>query len=86
MKTKTGSGESFEIALYPAEAAGNCNPLWYNFVYDVVYGNYPGYDILGGINVLHNFLLDRYNGRVISDTIVFDTEQDKMWFVLNCSA
>jgi len=23
-----------------------------------------------------------YNGRVINDVVVFDTEQDKMWFIL----
>lgn len=32
--------------------------------------------------------LDRikeYNGRVLNDVVVFDTEQDKMWFILKWS-
>jgi hypothetical protein len=29
--------------------------------------------------------INEYNGRVINDVVVFDTEQDKMWFILRWS-
>lgn len=29
--------------------------------------------------------IKEYNGRVINDVVVFDTEQDKMWFILKWS-
>lgn len=29
--------------------------------------------------------IKEYNGRVINDVVVFDTEQDKMWFILRWS-
>ena len=29
--------------------------------------------------------LVKYNARLVNDVIVFDTDQDKMWFVLNWS-
>ena len=29
--------------------------------------------------------IQKWNGRLINDVVVFNTEQDKMWFVLNWS-
>ena len=29
--------------------------------------------------------IKEYNGRIINDVVVFDTEQDKMWFILRWS-
>jgi hypothetical protein len=29
--------------------------------------------------------INEYRGRVINDVVVFDTEQDKMWFILKWS-
>jgi hypothetical protein len=31
------------------------------------------------------FLNEKYKGRLIGDVIVFETEQDKMWFILRYS-
>ncbi len=30
-------------------------------------------------------IIKEYNGRIINDAVVFDTEQDKMWFILKWS-
>ncbi len=30
-------------------------------------------------------IIKEYNGRIVNDVAIFDTEQDKMWFILKWS-
>lgn len=50
------------------------NPVWRNFVWHNVSDVESSDD-----------RLKAWNGRLINDVIVFDTEQDKMWFILRWS-
>lgn len=49
------------------------NKIWLNYIWAV---NHIGLD-----TAIDDLV--KYNARLINDVIVFDTEQDKMWFVLN---
>lgn len=56
-------------------------PMWYNFTRNVASGkNHKAI-----VEDVHRVLADRYKGKVIGGTIFFESEQDKMWFILNWS-
>ena len=50
--------------------------IWSNFLE----GAYPGTGTRSASELILN-----WNGTLINDVIVFDTEQDKMWFILRWS-
>lgn len=62
-------------------------PMWYNFTREVSTGkNHKAMVVEEGVvKAVHRVLADRYKGKVIGGTIFFESEQDKMWFVLNWS-
>jgi len=48
--------------------------VWNNFI------NYPNHH-----KTFNSERIREWNGTLINDVIVFDTEQDKMWFILRWS-
>ena len=52
---------------------------WRNFIHDLAV-QFPS-----GWNNPAQERIKEWNGRLINDVVVFDTEQDKMWFILRWS-
>lgn len=65
------------------ESASVRNPkftgVWRNFVNDL------DVTFLSGWNNPAQERIKEWNGTLINDVVVFDTEQDKMWFILKWS-
>jgi hypothetical protein len=74
------------LPIYKPSASGVLKPeafrlptytdIWRNFLE----GAYPGNGTRSA-----SVLISNWNGKLINDVIVFDTEQDKMWFILRWS-
>ena len=63
----------------PYGALERHNRIWQNFLSDLPI------TFLSGWNNLAQERIKEWNGTLINDVIVFDTEQDKMWFILRWS-
>lgn len=71
----------------PIHDTKDFTPIWYNFLRNVLNGKYPEVDLeKKPTYALLRVLANRYKGEVVSDNAVFESEQDKMWFILNHSS
>lgn len=61
----------------PSSGLERYTPIWRNFINNCKYPD-------SRISMAFERIKD-WNGRLINDVVIFDTEQDKMWFILNWS-
>jgi len=75
--------EPDSISMHPGhEGVGNLvfTGVWRNFIYSL-----PRVTLISGWNNIAQERIQEWNGKIINDVVVFDTEQDKMWFILRWS-
>lgn len=75
--------EPGRISMHPGhEGVGNLvfTGVWRNFIYSL-----PRVTLISGWNNIAQERIKEWNGTIINDVVVFDTEQDKMWFILRWS-